>query len=237
MAPIILNKSLLIIFSIPFIVATTNCTFNSSLPEREGSNFEKPKSSSMEYKVISKKYSNQSPPKQESETSRKLEKEKSEDFNNAQAEYWEAKKKRYQNLMTLDPTNEEYRQEYQHSQRVVNQSKEKTPTFKRQVHHVLRERLHTAFDSSNTSVDDCLTAFQDDWFPQAPAHESSCLWGGTGELTRWLVPRCLSPNDGTAHKRRTWSPTLRWALHGRYSRSHYHTWWIEIGRASCRERV
>ena len=36
------------------------------------------------------------------------------------------------------------------------------PTFKRQVHHVLRERLRRAFDSSNTSVDDCSTTFQCD---------------------------------------------------------------------------
>jgi hypothetical protein len=36
------------------------------------------------------------------------------------------------------------------------------PTFKRQVHHVLRERLRTGLDSSNTSVDDGSTAFQCD---------------------------------------------------------------------------
>jgi hypothetical protein len=38
----------------------------------------------------------------------------------------------------------------------------KEPTFKRQVHHVLRERLRKAFDRSNTSVDDCSTTFQCD---------------------------------------------------------------------------
>ena len=41
-------------------------------------------------------------------------------------------------------------------------SKLRSPTFKRQVHHGLRERLRRAFDTANTFVDDGSTAFQYD---------------------------------------------------------------------------
>ena len=43
-----------------------------------------------------------------------------------------------------------------------------SPTFKRQVHHVLPERLRMAFDSLNTSVDDGSTIVQYDGSPHVP---------------------------------------------------------------------